>query len=61
MNRTHKDLDLWKDSINMVMEIYRITKEFPKEELYSLTSQIRRAAVSIPANTSEGLGKTFSR
>jgi four helix bundle protein len=59
MMRTHKDLDLWKDSINMVVEIYRITKEFPKEELYCLTSQIRRAAISIPANISEGSAKNY--
>jgi four helix bundle protein len=54
MKKTHKDLDLWKDSIELVVEIYRITRNFPKEELYGITNQIRRAAVSIPANTSEG-------
>jgi four helix bundle protein len=57
--RTHKDLDLWKDSINMVVEIYRITKGFPKEELYGLTSQIRRAIISIPSNISEGSAKNY--
>ncbi len=57
--RTHKDLDLWKDSINMVVEIYRITKGFPKEESYGLTSQIRRAIISIPANISEGSAKNY--
>jgi four helix bundle protein len=59
MMRTHKDLDLWKDSINMVVEIYRITKGFPKEESYGLTSQIRRAIISIPANISEGSAKNY--
>ena len=55
--KTHKDLDLWKDSIRMVVDIYLMTKEFPKEELYGLTIQIRRSAISIPANISEGAAK----
>lgn len=50
----HKDLDAWKLSIDLVTEIYKKTKEFPKEELYGLTSQIRRCAVSIPSNIAEG-------
>lgn len=50
----HKDLDAWKHSISLVTEIYEITKSFPKEEIYALTSQIRRAAVSIPSNIAEG-------
>ena len=59
MKKTHKDLDLWKDSMDMVVEIYHITNNFPKEELYGLTSQIRRAAISIPANISEGSAKNY--
>jgi four helix bundle protein len=58
--KTHKDLDAWKDSIKLVTELYRITKEFPKEELYGITSQIRRAAVSVPANISEGSARGYS-
>ena len=58
--KTHKDLDVWKDSIDLVVKIYQITKGFPKEELYGLTSQIRRAAVSIPANISEGSARNYS-
>jgi len=54
MPRTHKDLDVWKKSINFVTSIYKITKTFPKEELYGLVSQIRRASVSIPSNIAEG-------
>ena len=54
MVRTHKDLDVWKKSIEFVTEIYSVTASFPKSELYGLTSQIRRAAVSIPSNIAEG-------
>lgn len=52
--RTHKDLDAWKLSIEFVTEVYKITKGFPKEELFGLSSQLRRAAVSIPSNIAEG-------
>ena len=54
MPRTHKDLDVWKNSISFVTSIYRVTKFFPKEELYGLVSQIRRASVSISSNIAEG-------
>ena len=54
MLRTHKDLDVWKRSIVFVTSIYKLTKSFPKEELYGLVSQIRRASVSIPSNIAEG-------
>ncbi len=50
----HKKLDVWIKSIEMVSEIYKLTKTFPKEEIYGLTSQIRRSAVSIPSNIAEG-------
>lgn len=50
----HKDLEAWKCSIDFVSEIYKITQNFPKEELYGLTNQIRRCAVSIPSNIAEG-------
>lgn len=50
----HKDLDVWKYSIEFVSEIYELTKSFPKEEIYGLTNQIRRSAVSIPSNIAEG-------
>lgn len=50
----HKDLDAWKESIKLVKEIYTITKDFPSSELYGLTSQMRRCAVSIPSNLAEG-------
>ena len=54
MVRTHKDLDVWKKSIEFVTEVYTVTALFPKSEIYGLTSQIRRAAVSIPSNIAEG-------
>jgi four helix bundle protein len=55
--KTHKDLEVWKKSINIVTTVYKITASFPKDELYGLTSQIRRAAVSIPSNIAEGAGR----
>lgn len=52
-----EDVDIWKKSHAFVLETYRLTESFPKHELYGLTSQLRRAAVSIPANVAEGFGK----
>lgn len=54
-NKPHKKLDLWGKSIEFVVLIYRITRDFPKEEEFGLKSQMRRAAVSVPSNISEGL------
>jgi four helix bundle protein len=54
MSSSFKDLLVWQKAHQFVLEVYRITKEFPKDELYGLTSQYRRAAVSIPANIAEG-------
>lgn len=50
----YKKLQIWEKSISFVTDIYDVTKNFPKDEIYGLTSQIRRSAVSIPANISEG-------
>ena len=52
--QSYKELDVWKKSMDLVEICYKITSEFPKEELYSLTNQIRRAAISIPSNIAEG-------
>ena len=49
-----KDLKIWQLGMDIVADIYEMTKKFPREELYGLTSQVRRAAVSIPANIAEG-------
>lgn len=55
--RTHKDLEVWQQSMRMVTSVYELTKEFPKEEMYGLTNQIRRAAVSVPSNIAEGAAR----
>ena len=52
--KTHKDLDVWKKSVSLVTSIYEVTKTFPKDEIYGITNQIRRSAVSIPSNIAEG-------
>ena len=52
-----KDLIVWQKGIELVNDIYKATKKFPKDELYCLTSQIRRSAISIPANIAEGWGR----
>ncbi len=54
---THKNLQVWRKSIGFVKDIYLITRAFPKEEMFGLTSQLRRAAVSIPSNIAEGNGR----
>jgi four helix bundle protein len=51
---TYRDLIVWKQGIDLVEECYKLTNKFPRSELFGLTSQVRRAAVSIPANVAEG-------
>src|SRR3989344_2517256 len=53
----YEDLVVWQKAMELTEEIYRLTKDFPREELYGLTSQLRRAAFSIPLNISEGQGR----
>lgn len=55
--RDFRKLQVWEKSHHLVLTIYRSTREFPKEEMYGLTSQIRRAALSIPTNIAEGSGR----
>ena len=55
--KAFKQLTVWQKSHELVLEIYRVTTKFPKEELYGLTSQIRRCSSSIPANIAEGCGR----
>src|SRR5579872_6206581 len=59
--RGYRDLVVWQKAMELVTEVYRITADFPKHELYGLTGQIRRAAVSVPSNLAEGHGRTSSR
>jgi four helix bundle protein len=54
MNKPHKRLLAWQKSMDLVVKIYELTKNFPREEIYGLTSQIRRASISVPSNISEG-------
>jgi len=56
-NGTYEDLKVWRLAMDLVIEIYRCTAAFPKQEVYGLTSQMRRAAVSITSNIAEGKGR----
>jgi len=55
--KTYRDLVVWQKAVDLVTEIYKITAQFPKEELYGLTSQVRRSAISVPSNIAEGYGR----
>ena len=57
MLKNFKELKVWQKSYNLCLKVYKITKKFPKTEVYSLTSQMRRAALSIPCNIAEGYGR----
>lgn len=57
LNKPHKKLDVWKKAIDLVQKIYELTKIFPKNEDFSLTNQMRRAAISVPSNISEGAAR----
>ena len=58
LSKTFEDVEVWQKAHSFVLEIYRLSENFPKHELFGLTSQLRRAAVSIPANFAEGFKKT---
>ena len=59
--KTHKDLTVWQKAMELVMEVYKATKMFPREEIFGLTSQKRRAVVSIPSNIAEGYRRLHQR
>jgi len=56
--RSFEDVEIWKKAHRFVLDVYKLTEHFPKHEVYCLTSQIRRAAISIPANFAEGFRKS---
>ena len=56
---SYKDLVVWQKAIDLTIDIYSLTKSFPKEEMYGLVSQIRRSAVSIPSNIAEGQARKY--
>ena len=58
---SYAQLQVWKKSRQLVVVVYRLTASFPKEEVYGLSSQMRRAAVSIPSNIAEGCGRQYKK
>jgi four helix bundle protein len=61
MEKPHKKLEAWKQSMDLIIEIYRTTENFPSQEIYGLTNQTRRAAVSVPSNIAEGAARQTKR
>jgi four helix bundle protein len=61
MIKTFRDLIVWQKSMALVSQIYETTKLFPKDELYGLTSQVRRCAISVPSNIAEGYGRKSTK
>lgn len=57
MTKTYKELIVWQKSYKLTLSVYKLTGRFPKEELYAITSQIRRSVVSIPSNIAEGYSR----
>tara|TARA_R110002049_G_scaffold261136_1_gene437237 strand:+ start:3248 stop:3598 length:351 start_codon:yes stop_codon:yes gene_type:complete len=58
---THKDLEVWKLSVSLVLDIYKLSLSLPKDEQYGLSSQIKRAAISVPSNIAEGSGRKSTK
>ena len=58
---SYRDLNVWQLGMQIAERIYELTQRFPKEELYGMTSQLRRAIVSVPANIAEGQAKAFTK
>ena len=59
--KSHKDLLIWKKGITIVKLVYDLVKDFPQEEIYALSNQLKRAAVSIPSNIAEGYGRNTDK
>jgi four helix bundle protein len=58
---SYRDLNVWREAVDLAEECYRLTRDFPGEEMFGMTAQIRRAAVSVPANIAEGHGLENTR
>jgi four helix bundle protein len=61
MSSTYRDLEVWQAAMELAVQVYRLTALFPKDERYGLTSQMRRAAVSVPSNIAEGKGRASDK
>jgi four helix bundle protein len=59
--KSFRDLEIWKRSMKLVEEIYNLTRTFPKDEIYGLTNQLRRSAVSVPSNIAEGFARFHNK
>ena len=59
--KSYRDLEVWQKAVDLVVACYEITKEFPKNETYGLTSQLQRAAASIPTNIAEGQARQYAK
>jgi len=57
----HRDLEVWQKAMQLVTDVYLVTQAFPREELYGLSSQLRRGAVSVPSNIAEGCGRSSKK
>jgi four helix bundle protein len=57
MTQSFRDLQVWQKSMQLTVAVYRLTRDFPREQVYGLTSQIRRSAISVPSNIAEGQGR----
>ena len=59
--KSYRDLEVWQKAMDLVVVCYQITKNFPKSEIYGLTSQLQRAAISVPANIAEGRERQYTK
>lgn len=59
--KSFKDLIVWQKAYKLVMEVYKLTKNFPKDEIYGLSQQMKRSAISIPSNIAEGYGRQYDK
>ena len=61
MKHNFKNLEIWKDGVDLAVEVYQLTNSFPEREKFGLTAQVRKCAVSIPSNIAEGAGRTTNK